>query len=194
MSEEQAGRNGRVTLAALDFLSLADKPLVARIDLAEVHYKGVVYVRALTAGEKEWIFNPPGQRNKKRQARVYADRSMDVDLNDMPRDTVFRFLGKCMVTDRENGRILEDLFEQAGMSSLFGQPEDEPTPVDVLAVDEGILVQMWDVWLREMGDAKSVNAQLEKTPNPVASLVARRVREISGLDDDGNESEVDKKK
>ena len=47
-----ASDNGHVSLSAIDLLGLTKQRKVARLDLADVGYVGVMYVRDLTAAEQ----------------------------------------------------------------------------------------------------------------------------------------------
>lgn len=62
-----------------------------------------------------------------------------------------------------------------------------------LVTDETGETLMYNIWLQELGTASAVNDRLNKLPHAVVNLIARKVREISGLLDD-DKDEVEEKK
>ena len=59
-----ASDNGRVSLSAIDLLGLTKQRKVARLDLAEAGYEGVMYVRDLTAAEQSKVTGTGGKGGK----------------------------------------------------------------------------------------------------------------------------------
>jgi hypothetical protein len=163
----------QITLSAIDFLGLAEQCRVARVNLADVGYQGVVYVRDLSAAKQQEVLTRP----QKGKTRVYADKSMDIDWRDLPADAGPKFLAAAMVTGK-NGLDLEKAF----------QAVDEP--YIVLSVDE--IEYMYDQWASELGSKSRVMDKLSEMPNAVVNEIVRRVREISGMGDD-EEDAVEKK-
>mgnify|MGYP001268973880 CR=1 FL=1 len=77
MASDKTGDSGRVSLSAIDFLGLTKQRKVARIDLAEAGYEGVIYVRDLTAAEQSKVTSISGKGGK---LRLYQDKSREIDL------------------------------------------------------------------------------------------------------------------
>lgn len=158
----------RVSLSALDFLGLADQRKVAVVDLAEVGYQGLVYVCDLTAGQQQKLMSGPS----KGRTRVYADKSMDVDWADMPRDAAARFLEACLVTDSSGGSKLQEAFDQAGDDSGF------------ITFPSSELVRVYDLIVAELKNPRAAREKLEQLPNAVVSVIILKMRELSGMTED----------
>ena len=165
--------NGRVSLSAVDFLGLTKQRKVARIDLADVGYEGVIYVRDLTAAEQSKITSFGGGKGGK--ARFYNDKSYEMDLIALMEAAGPKFLAAAVVTDAKDGEILERAFAAA-------DPD-----VNYLLMSAGDLVQMSEVWMRETGNRARMDAMLEQMPNGITNIVVKRVRELSGMAEDGIE-------
>ena len=158
--------NGFVSLSALDFLGLTKQRKVARLDLTEVGYKGVLYVRDLTAAENAKLTRGEGRGGR---ARLYDDKSVEMDMAALMESAGPKFLAAAVVTDAEEGALLRRAFDAA-------EPDAEYVTV---SADE--LVQMADVWIREAGNRDKMEKMLEGMPNAVTNLVVKRVRQLSGL-------------
>lgn len=159
----------RVTLSALDLLGLTKQRKVARIDLASVGYQGVLYVRDLTAAEQAKIVGTAGRSGK---ARFYNDKSYEMPLDLLAESSGPKFLMAAVVTDTQDGALLERAFAAAG--------EDEA----YVTMSAAELVQMADTWVREAGNVAKAEKALEAMPNAISNLVVKRVRELSGMGDD----------
>ena len=166
--------NGRITLSAIDFLGLAAKRRVARIDLADVGYEGVVYACDLSTAKQQRVMARP----KQGKTRVYADKSMDINWSDLPADAGPKFLAECLVTDAENGRLLEAAFVAT----------DEP----FIVWPESDLVFMADAWQSELGSRHKVMEKLGDIPNVVTNLIVKTVRELSGMVEEADAAEEKK--
>lgn len=153
----------QVTLSAVDFLGLAEQRRVARIDLVEVGYKGIVYVCDLSTVKQQKIAIGP-----KGKTRVYADKSMDVDLSNMPKDAPMKMIIECLVTDEQNGRLLE---------AAFAELEANAEPYIVWPEDR--LVRMYDIMRRDLKHSE-IEERIGKLANAVSNLIVKTVREISG--------------
>ncbi len=171
-----ASDNGRVSLSAIDFLGLVKQRKVARIDLAEVGHEGVIYVRSLTAAENSKITSISGKSAK---ARYYPDKSYEMDLAALTEAAGPKFLMTAVVTDAQDGALLERAFDAA-----------EPDAPHIMMSD-GDLVQMSDIWIREAGNRAKAEAMLEAMPNEITNLVVKRVRELSGMAEDKVEEKKD---
>ena len=157
--------NGFVSLSALDFLGLTKQRKVARLDLTEVGYKGVLYVRDLTAAENAKLSRGEGRGGR---ARLYDDKSVEMDMAALLESAGPKILAAAAVTDAEGGALLKRAFE--------AEPDAE-----YVTVSAGDLVQMADEWIREAGNRDKMEKMLDGMPNAVTNLVVRRVRELSGL-------------
>jgi hypothetical protein len=163
----------KVTLSAVDFLNLAEQRRVARIDLADVGYSGIVYACDLSTAKQQKIAIGP-----KGKTRVYADKSMDVDLASMPKDAPLKMMIECLVTDAENGRLLEAAFADL--------PEDgEP----YIVWPESELTRLYDVLRGDGLKHSEVEEKLGRMANAVTNLIVKTVREISGTAEDAAEQE-----
>lgn len=163
----------QLTLSAVDFLNLAEQRRVARIDLAEVGYKGVVYVCDLSTAKQQKIAVGP-----KGKTRVYADKSMDVDLGSLPKDAPMKMMIECLVTDRENGRLLEAAFAEIGEG-------EEP----YIVWPEGDLVTLYSVLRSDGLKHGEIETRLGSMANAVTNLIVKTVREISGTAEEAAETE-----
>ena len=164
----------QLTLSAVDFLNLAEQRRVARVDLSDVGYKGRVYVCDLSTAKQQKIAIGP-----KGKTRVYADKSMDVDLASMPKDAPMKMMMECLVTDRENGRLLD---------AAFAELEEGGDPYIVWP--ENDLVTLYSVWRNDEGLKHSdIEARLGSMSNAVTNLIVKTVREISGTAEEAAEQE-----
>lgn len=162
----------QVTLSAVDFLNLAEQRTIARIDLADVGRKGIVHVCDLTtAMQRKIAIGPKGK------TRVYADKSMDVDLSAMPKDAATKMVMECLVTDREGGRLLE---------AAFAELEEGDKPYVVWP--ESDLVKMYDIMRRDLKHGE-VEAKIDGMGNAVTNLIVKTVREISGTAEEAADAE-----
>lgn len=169
--------NGRVGLSAIDLLGLAEQRKVARLDLAEVGYAGVVYVCDLSAAQQQRILTGP----RRGKTRIYRDNSMDVDWSDLSQDAASKFMEACLVTDAQGGELLERAF--AALEERPGSG-DEDAGVVYVVMPAKELVFMADQMAAELGQRRLVLEKLEQFPNAIASLVVRTVRQLSGMAED----------
>lgn len=165
--------NGHVILSAVDFLGLAEQRRVARVDLAEVGFGGIVYVCDLSTAKQQKIAIGP-----KGKTRVYADKSMDVDLANMPKDAPMKMMIECLVTaDKENGRLLEVAFDElAEGENYVVWPETE-------------LTRLYDTLRGDGLKHHEIEAKLSGMSNSITNLIVKTVREISGTAEDEAEQE-----
>ena len=164
-----ASDNGRVSLSAIDLLGLTKQRKVARLDLAEVGYEGVMYVRDLTAAEQSKVTGTGGKGGK---ARYYTDKSYEIDLAALTEAAGPKFLMAAAVTDAQDGALLERAFDAA-----------EPD-VEYVMMSAGDLIQMADAWIKEAGNIAKAEKVLEAMPNAVTNMVVKAVRELSGMGED----------
>lgn len=160
---------GDLTLSAVDFLRLSEERVVARVDLAETGRKGILYVRELTSAEKTAVLPRP-----KGKARMYKDQSMEIDWSQLAPDAVAKFL-KVALLAADNGSL----------EKYFAKGDDTAT---VPAED---LKPMYDEIVAKVGVPHLAMEALEKIPNTVANLLVKRIREISGLDDDADDDDLE---
>ena len=169
-----ASVDGRVSLSALDLLGLAEQKKVARIDLAEAGYSGVVYVCDLTTAQQQKIVGTP--RRGAKVKRYEKEQATEFDLADLANDAGAKFLEACLVTDREGGALLERAFEAAADGD--GQwPEYITLPASEL-------VYMAELMTAELKQPRLVREKLEQFPNAVTSLLVKTMRELSGMAED----------
>lgn len=166
--------NGVVPLSAIDFLSLVKQRKVARVDLADVGYSGIIYVRDLTSAEQARMTS--GTKSK---ARFYNDKSYEMDLAALTEASGPKFLMASVVTDDQGGALLEQAFAAA-------DPEAE-----YFMVSSEILVPMSEVWIKEAGTRSKAEETLTNMPNAITNLVVKRVRELSGMAEDRVEEKKD---
>lgn len=152
-------------LSATSLLELSEQKRVARVDLADAGYDGIYYVCDLTAAQQQQFMSPRGGT----KMRQYKDGSFDMDLSSIPTDASPKLLMACLVTDSEDGAVLERAFEAT------------QEPFIVLAKSE--LVWLADEWKREMREPQ-IRERLEQLPNAVSSLLIKAMRQISGLAED----------
>lgn len=164
-----ASDNGHVSLSAIDLLGLTKQRKVRRLDLADVGYEGVMYVRDLTAAEQSKVTGTSGRGGK---ARYYTDKSYEIDLAALTEAAGPKFLMAATVTDEKGGEILERAFAAA--------PED----AGFVMMSAGDLVQMSEQWIREAGTRHKAEEILEQMPNTITNFVVRAVRELSGMGED----------
>ena len=160
-------KNGQHSLSAGDFLQLTEFKRVARVDLAEAGMAGVVYVCDLSTAQQQRLYG--GSKSM----RVYKDDSRDVAL---PKDAAAKIIQECMVTDAENGAILESEFDKSDEKYVI-------VPLDKI-------VYYSDLWKAELGNTKAVNDKIQNLPNIVTNLIVKHVSDLSGLAGD----EVEEKK
>jgi len=164
-----ASDNGRVSLSAIDLLGLTKQRKVARLDLTDAGYEGVMYVRDLTAAEQSKVTGTGGKGGK---ARYYTDKSYEIDLAALTEAAGPKFLMAAAVTDAQDGALLERAFDAA-------EPEAE-----YVMMSAGDLIQMADAWIKEAGNIAKAEKVLEAMPNAVTNMVVKAVRELSGMAED----------
>ena len=164
-----ASDNGHVSLSAIDLLGLTKQRKVARLDLTDAGYEGVMYVRDLTAAEQSKVTGTGGKGGK---ARYYTDKSYEIDLAALTEAAGPKFLMAAAVTDAQDGALLERAFDAA-----------EPD-VEYVMMSAGDLIQMADAWIKEAGNIAKAEKVLEAMPNAVTNMVVKAVRELSGMGED----------
>lgn len=169
-----AGVNGRVPLSALDLLGLADQRKVARLDLAEAGYTGVVYVCDLTAAQQQKIVAT--SRQGKRIRQNMKENWAEFDFSDLLENAGAKFMEVCLVTDREGGATLERAFAAA--------VDDEGGEAEWITFPASELVLMFDLMSEELKKPHLAREKLEQFPNAVTSLVIRTMKRISGMAED----------
>lgn len=156
-----------VTLSAVDFLSLTEELVVARIDLAAVGRRGVLYVKELTAAEKTAVLPRP-----KGKARMYKDQSMEIDWSQLGSDATAKFLKAALLVD------------DGSLAAHFAPGED------VATIPADSLVMMYDQIVRQLDNKPHLALErLGQTPNAVANLLLRRIRDISGLSEEPDDAD-----
>lgn len=160
--------NSKVSLSALDLLGLAEQRKVARIDLSETGYGGIIYVCDLTAAQLQLALAP----KKGSKMRYFKDDSREIDLSAMVDDAGAKFLEFCLVTDKNGGKTLDAAFEAVG--------EDET----YIIIPESELIYQFDVMVNELKVPRLAREKLEKFPNAIISRVVKTVKEISGMAED----------
>lgn len=169
--------DGRVSLSAIDFLGLAEQRKVARIDLGELGFEGVIYVRDLTAAEYSRITS--GGRSGK--ARFYSDKSYEMDLATLTQEAGPRFLMAAVVTDAKGGEILERAFAADTDAPDAKAPDAKASYITIAASE---LVQMSDEWIRSAGNRSKAEEKLGQMPHIVTNEVVKMVKLLSGLADE----------
>jgi hypothetical protein len=150
-------------LSAIDFLGLAEQKRVARVDLADVGYQGVVYVCDLSTAQQQEIMSV----NKNAKVRTGKDWT-EFDMSALANNAGSKFLAACLVTDSSDGDMLDRAFAAA-------------EGVDYIQIAASELVLMADVWVRELGNRAKMLAKLDEMPNAVTSLIVKTVRNLSGM-------------
>jgi hypothetical protein len=161
------------TLSALGILELTEQKRVARVDLAEAGYAGIVYVCDLTATQQQALAVP---RNSKTVVN-YKHNTMEMDLSALSGDTGARFMMACLVTDAKDGEILERAFAA--------------TQESFITIAKSDLVFIADLLRAELKSERAVQSKLEEMPNAVTELIVRTCREISGVARDAVEEKKD---
>jgi hypothetical protein len=174
MGTSLASVNGRVSLSAVDFLGLTRQRKVQRLDLAEIGYEGVIYIRDLTAAEQVQVTSGNSQNRRGSKARLYADESVEMDITALSEGAGPQFLRFGVVTDAEDGAILERAFETVELN-------ENGEPPDYITIQADMLVQMADTWIREAGNVDKMIKRLEQMPNAITNHVVRRIRTLSGM-------------
>lgn len=169
-----ASVNGRVPLSAIDLLGLAERKKVARVDLGEAGYEGLVYVCDLTTAQQQKIVGTPRRRAKVRQN--LKENWTEFDLADLANNAGTAFLEACLVTDKAGGETLERAFEAAA-----DENGELPAYVTFPAAE---LVYMAELMAAELKQPRLMREKLEQFPNAVVSLIIKRMREISGMGED----------
>ena len=161
-----------VTLSAVDFLRLTEEVMVARVDLAEIKRSGVLYIKELTAAEKTAVLPRP-----KGKARMYKDQSMEIDWSQLSPDATAKFLKVALLVD--DGQL----------AAYFDDGNDTATvPADGLTL-------MYDQIVKQLDNKPHLALEkLGSIPNGVANLLMRRIREISGLEQEPDEDDPDGQK
>lgn len=173
--------NERVPLSALDLLGLAGQKKVARVDLGEVGYAGVLYVCDLSTAQQQKIVGSPRKGSKVK--RYEREDATEFDLSDLADNAGAKFLEHCLVTDKEGGSILARAFA-AGVDDDGHEPEYVTFPANEL-------VSMFDLMVAELKQPHKARERLESLGNVITNAVVRRVRELSGMAGDRAEEKKD---
>lgn len=171
MSEDE----GWISLSAIDLLGLTKVRKVARVDLGPLGYQGVLYVRDLTSAENSKV---TAARGKSGKARYYPDKSYELDMATLMEEAGPKFLMAAVVTDTQNGALLERAFAADPEAEHVTMPASE-------------LVQMADLWIKEAGTRHQAEAMLDSMPNIITNAVVKRVRELSGTVEEREEKKDD---
>lgn len=174
-----AHTNGRVTLAAVDFLELTEQRKIACVDLTGLGRKGVVYVCDLPSEKQVQIFRPKGKR------RTDKHGATEIDFKDMPFDAGVRLMEECLITDEKGGTLLEARFQEA--ADELGVAI---TDVDYIFLEEGDFLYMKDIWLRDKNvSLKSLRERLGRMGSEVVNAISAVVNKISGINQDDDEED-----
>jgi hypothetical protein len=168
----------KLTLSSFDFLGLADNHKVAMVDLADIGYSGILFVRDLTSAEQQKIMSVPKNSRVKQYSK---EKAFEFDASMFATATA-DFLRFGLVTDRDGGAVLERAFDAL--------PDDE----DYLTFPASELVQMWDDWMAELKNVTKVRDRLDALPNAVTNEIVRAVKEISGMNEDKDNDVLEEKK
>lgn len=170
--------NGRTTLSATDFLGLAARKKVARVDLSETGTPGIVYVCGLSASQQQEIMGLA------RGSRVRAGEGWtEFDSSALHNNQAgAKFLEACVVTDTEGGAVLE---------RAFAAIEEDGEGADYVTIAKSELVWMAKTWIKELGGREKMLATLGEMDNDVISLIVKTVRRLSGM---GSDEEIEEKK
>lgn len=168
-----------MTLSAVDFLHLTEECIIARVNLAEIGRHGVLFVKELTADEKAAVMPRP-----KGKTRVYKDQSLELDWSQLSPEAAAKFLKMCLVQGK-NGRDLAEFFGSNGSTA------------ETALLTADVYEPMFDELVRQ-NDGKP-HLAMEKIgglPNAVVDLVVKKIRQISGMDDDrdADDDQDDQKK
>lgn len=161
-------------LTALEFLGLASYKKVARVDLSDVGYHGIVYVRDLSAAEKQRLITRP--RGK---GRLHKDQSVEIDFSQLPRDASAKFLSACMVTHKQGGEYLEQLFADTDEGHVI--------------LSENDLVSLDREWGEAHGHQSKVRDVLDQLPSTVVNYIVKAVNDLSGINQSDDEVIEEKK-
>lgn len=134
MTNKNGQKPKGTVLSAVGFLKLAEARKVREVNLAEVGYEGIMYVRALTYGEKQSVFKRPTGKT-----RVHKDESVEVDWSQLPADAAPQFLKRTLVTDATGttqmwDALLQELGKPHMVMDFF---KSLPSPVVELIVKNG---------------------------------------------------------
>lgn len=174
-------QNGYMPLSATDLINLANKRKVARVDLSKAGYPGVVFVTDLTAAQQQKLVS------KVRDGKVRQNTKegwMEYSWGDLMNDAdAAKILEICLVTDSDGGATLQRLFDEAEATA-------DGEPPEYITVPSTELVSMFELMQAELKSPTRVRETLNGFGNSATSLIAKVVRDISGLARD----EVDEKK
>jgi hypothetical protein len=174
MAKPQANANGRVPLSAVDFLGLAKQRKVARLDLGEIGYEGVIYVRNLSADEQSLVTSGK-RKGKSSTIKVNRDESYEMSLDALAEGVGAEFLRLAVVTDEQGGAILEEAF------ATVERNEDGELP-EYITVQASILVQMEREWMRETGGNRDrMLKELGEFGGDITDFVVAKVKKLSGM-------------
>lgn len=162
-------------LSVSDFLNLAEERLVARVDLAEVGRKGVLFVRELTSDEKTAVLPRP-----KGKAKMHKDQSIEIDWSQLSPDAVAKFLKTCLVVVKGDP------------DTYFSANGHGPAETAVIPVDQ--LESFYEQLAAKLEKRHLAMEKLGDIPNAVADLLVKRIRQISRLDDEDIDEMADEKK
>ena len=166
-------------LSATDLIDLANNRKVAMVDLNKAGLPGIVFVTDLTAAQQQTL---AGKMKNSRVRQNTKEDWIEYNWGDLADADAAKVLEMCLVTDDSGGKKLAELFEEAEAAS------DEP--VEFITVPSSELIMAFDQMAGAMGKASAARERLNSLSNAATSLIAKKVREISGLAKD----EVDEKK
>lgn len=166
-------------LSATDLIDLANNRKVAIVDLSDAGLPGIVFVTDLTAAQQQTL---AGKMKNSRVRQNTSENWIEYNWGDLAEADAAKILEMCLVTDEQGGARLAAMFEEAEAAT------DEP--VKFITVPSSELVMVFDQMASKMGKGSAVRERLNSLSNAATSLIAKKVREISGLAKD----EVDEKK
>jgi len=162
------------TLAVVDFLNLAEQRKVAQVDLSHVGYPGVYYVCDMSTAVRQKIMG-----RMKGKARIHTDRSMDVEMANMPQDAPQKMVRFCLV--QSAGDV--DLTAKFSLASQNGSQPDKVSRWPTLTIPKSELTAVWGAWVEQLGSDRAVRDRVDELPHAVVNEIAAAVRAISGMSD-----------
>lgn len=167
--------SGRVSLSAVDFLGLTKQRKVQRLDLSEIGYEGVIYIRDLTSDEQALVTTGKRKSGKSSTIKINRDESYEMPLDALAEGVGAEFLRLAVVTDEQGGAILEEAFTAVGF-------DEDGNPPEYITVQSNVLIQMEKEWMRETGNNKDrMLKELGEMPHAITNHVVERVKKLSGM-------------
>lgn len=158
-------------LSVTDLIDLGNIRKVAMVDLSKTGVSGIVFVTDLTAAQQQTLLAKMKDRPV-RQGRNEDGEWTEYRLDLSDADSA-KILEMCLVTDKESGAMLAAMFEEAEAAT--------DGPVEFITVRSGDLVTVFDQMLIDLKKPVAVRERLNSLSNAATSLIAKKVKEISGL-------------